>query len=130
MIKVAFVIFRDGTMRWNRIFKKGFGHVSVMYKDDFNWVAICPDVTILSINILPYSASIDIIEQLMAYPEFTILEVKVRVSPSGRWWARFMPGFTCVSLTKYYLGLRWLNITPYSLYKRLLRKNMAVIRRK
>lgn len=127
----AWLVFKDGEFRISWMFKKGFSHVFLIINDGFNWIVLSPDTGILTIKILPYPIDKDVIYILSGIKSMTILEVETEYDDGReKVFARFMPGFTCVSIAKYYLGLRWLTITPYRLYKKLLKRNMAKLRRR
>lgn len=129
MIKSAWLIFRNGEHRLQRILKDGFGHITILCRDDFNWILISPNTGILETIILPYQVEQDAPQWLANGKDFTVVKVDYEDKNEARWFPRFLIGFTCVSFTKYFLGYKDYSCTPYRLYQNLkkLTKNIVKV---
>src|SRR4030067_971708 len=78
-----YVVFEHGKSWWRFFLKPGFGHITLLCHDDFNWASINPGQDILALNILPFSAQEttiqDLIEKNTYLKDTTILEVHITV---------------------------------------------------
>ncbi|MHA1447898.1 MAG: hypothetical protein ACTSP4_00560 [Candidatus Hodarchaeales archaeon] len=120
-----YVIFIEGNAWWRYLLKDGFGHIYVMYKDNYNWMMFDPAQDRLNIEILPYSAqktSIgEIIERTQLLQDSTILklrtftEKRLLTCPPIKW-------VTCTDIAKYIMGIECGGKTPYAFYKKLINK--------
>ena len=128
MIKEAWIVFRNGEHKCHRILKDGFGHITILYRDEFNWILISPNSRILEIIILPYKTEQDAPQWLANGKQFTVIKVNYRDENEARWFPRFLIGFTCVSFTKYFLGYKDYSMTPYRLYKNLKKLTKNIIK--
>jgi len=128
MVKEAWIIFRNGEHKLQRILKDGFGHITILYRDKFNWMLLSPNSGILETIILPYGRDENAPQWLANSPKFTVLGVSYNDKSDVRWFPRFLIGFTCVSFTKYFLGYKGYSITPYGLYKSLKKLTRNIIK--
>ncbi len=126
MIKEAWLIFRDGKHKLQRILKSKFGHISLLYKDDFNWILISPNEDNLEVVILPYNIKANAPTWLAANKTMIVVKVIYKIKEKSDKFPRLLIGFTCVSFVKYFLGYKDFSVTPYQLYKNLrkLKKNI------
>lgn len=116
----AWLIFREGKHKLRWFLKKDFGHVNCLIRDQYNWIILNPADSKLEIEVLPYSVDEDIPQRLANLGDRIILEVEYQLTKKRPAFARFSIGFTCVTLVKYYLGMRTFVFTPFQLYKKLL----------
>ena len=127
-LKTYWVFFRDGEnwlQRW--VLKKDFGHIFLLTKDKYNWIFIDPLPDFLNTIILSYRAEEDVPAKIveMTGARFVLINVEKDITRKQkiRPVAAFIPRFvSCVGIVKYILGLRSRAITPYGLYKELLKK--------
>lgn len=129
MIREAWLVFRNGEHKLKRILKDGFGHITILYRDEFNWILISPNTGILETIILPYQVEQNAPQWLANGESFTVVRVDYEDKNEARWFPRFLIGFTCVSFTKYFLGYKDYSCTPYRLYQNLkmLPKNIVKV---
>ena len=119
--KTFWIVFREGDFAIKRLFKRGFGHVYAITKDDFNWIGIDPQNRFLRFEILPYKTDQDVAAAILNAGSCKILEVEIDGLESHMFSLNPISLLNCVSQIKYLLGLRVLAQTPYRLYRRLLR---------
>ncbi len=129
MNKEAWIIFRNGDHKLQVILKEGFGHVCLLYKDAFNWILVVPKEGQLEIVILPYKVDDDAPRWVAMSEEMEVLKVTYRDGTDNGLFPRFLVGFTCVSLVKYFIGFKDLSVTPWQLFKSLnkLKKNIIKV---
>lgn len=127
MIKEAWLIFRDGNHKLQPILKEGFGHISVLCRGDEKWMLVTPKENIMKIILLPYHNDLDAPGWLAANKDFTIVRVLYETEIKKCWFPRFMTGFTCVSFVKYFIGYKDYSVTPYKLYKNLLKVDRNIL---
>lgn len=127
-MKSYWLIFTDGSYLFSKFIKKGFRHILVLAKDEFNWMIINPSTESLSWDILPHEASTSIEEILEKKKGNTIVKIKndvigVRnVSRSRYSNVNFLHPINCVGFVKYILGIWPFVFTPYQLYKWLIKQ--------
>ena len=120
MIQMGWFIFEEGHTWYHRILKRGFGHVSFLGRDKYNWFRFNPLDHALDFQILP--AIIENRVELLAKERFTkVVYVEYRTKKIGKKWPRWNPFLNCVSLLKYLTGLTIFSMTPYGFYKKLIR---------
>jgi hypothetical protein len=111
------IIFKQGEYIWTRFLKKGFGHVSLITKDKFNWIVLDPTYNHLDWNIPSISTDDDITDYID--PSYAVIKITKNMSYE-------CPKFPiinvspCVSFIRYILGIKKNIITPYKLYKFLI----------
>ena len=118
-ISECYVIFTKSE-HWYQIFlKKDFGHLYLLMKDDFNWLVLNPRRLFLHWEILPIPASKDAWKIITSKSDHVIqinLHQRDNIISFGIFGFR-----TCTTLVQYMLGLKLKCVTPWSLFKRLLR---------
>lgn len=111
-----YLLFNEGDHWIRRILKKDFNHITVLTKDSYNWITINPRFRHLNWVILPISSDEDAIKKY--YSEFKC--IKICTGYSGPKLGAF--GFiNCIKLARYITGLHVNALTPYKLYKKLLK---------
>ncbi len=128
MNKEAWLIFRNGEHKLQRILKDGYGHVSILYKDDYNWILIAPNERSLEVIILPYATTDNAPGWLSKSKEMKLLKLTYRDMSKNTKFPRLLIGFTCVTFVKYFIGYKDFSVTPYQLYKSLLKMNKNIIK--
>ncbi len=118
--KEYWIIFTQGITHWiTRWLKRDFSHIWLLTKDEFNWIAINPTRRYLQFEILPLSIAedpfkhYDIKAGAILKITFTNRDDKTQFGSVGL--------LNCVTWSKYVLGLRIWCLTPFGLYRRLLR---------
>lgn len=119
----AWIVFSQSAHRlFGSMLKANYSHCYVIIKDEYNVIKLNPSQTFLITEILPVQAKDFAIYDWTQRTDHVIkLEFYPRTSKKhfGIFGLR-----TCVSLCKYFLGLRKLRaITPRGLYKELLQLN-------
>lgn len=118
MIREYWVIFTDSYHPTiHRHLRPGFQHVRLLTRDEFNWILIDPGFCGISWQILPYPPQVDVYKKLGSH-------VKVVGAVAGspvKYRLQFnFCLLTCVSVVKYFLGIRNILIqTPWQLYRYL-----------
>jgi len=116
-MKESWLIFCDYEGDWKgRFLKKGFNHLFILTKDNFNWYVIDPDVRFLNIKVLPLPPHEDAVSHFRN--KHKMLYIKYDEVPQKYILNMFRP-FTCVEVAKYILGLKVFCFTPYQLFKKL-----------
>jgi len=128
MNKEAWLIFRNGEHKLQRFLKDGFGHIAILYKDEFNWVLIAPNEFSLEVIILPYHVNDPAPRWLANDEEMTVIKVYYEEMNRSTKCPRFLIGFTCVTFVKYFLGYKDYSVTPWKLYKNLKRLKKNIIK--
>lgn len=117
--KDYWLVFDKGQHWICKFLKKGFGHVFILVRDQYGWLAINPCSYGLEVTHLPFLKEQD------APRYFEKQGDKVmRVSVPAKKRSKVFHGvrfFTCVWLIKYYLGITLKAYTPYGLYKALFK---------
>jgi hypothetical protein len=116
----VWLVFKQGEGYWlQKFLKTGFGHVLMVYKDEYNWIFHDPHKLKLSSGICPYQVH-EPVPRMLRKEGFNVIKItffdrctskKIRHSRLNN----------CVSFIKYALGMRLYPITPYGLFKKLLR---------
>lgn len=117
MEDVSYIIFRDGKHFFQRFIKEGFGHVSVLKRDKYNWYRIEPYNDRISFEILPFSAESEKpLEHYLGQDDVKIIKVIREVAKRKVYSISFFHFMNCVSVCKYIIGIKNRCITPYALY--------------
>lgn len=116
-----YLIFRQGKYKLATFTKKHFGHIDVLFKDEFNWMAVTASYNRLIVKIMPWSSTVDLPNHLSQHPALKVLEVKIEDGPEKFFSHLPIHWVNCMSVTKYLLGIRNWSLTPYQLYKWLLK---------
>lgn len=128
MIKEAWLVFRKAEHKIQGILKDGFGHITILFRDEFNWVLMSPNAGILETIILPYQVEQNAPKWLANGKQFTVIKVTYEARGKAGFFPRFLIGITCVSFVKYFLGYKDYSLTPYKLYKNLKKLNKNIIK--
>lgn len=116
------LVFREGKHPFAPLAKKGFGHVSILMKDEFNWLQLDSLADSLCWKILPYSAKEDVPRKYRkAGREVLKVETISKVNKNYDRFGIIGIGFICVRIAKYVCGIRLRCVTPFGLYKRLVK---------
>ena len=100
---------------WMRFTKKGFGHVSAYRRFEDHWLYLDPT----SYGLIACAIdSRDDLDALFRADGATLLTVKARPCRMGFW----RPPIYCVSQIRYLVGVNTLAVTPWQLYRHLLRE--------
>lgn len=113
-VSTSYVVFKDSE-KYRKILKRGYGHVFVVnLNSDGNHIVIDPKLHALHIKVYKF----DVINY---YKERGYSIVKIYYYPSKKRFFKFFGIFTCVNFVKYTLNLNCKSLTPYGLYKYLLK---------
>jgi hypothetical protein len=114
------IVFTQGKTHWiTRWLKANFSHIYLFTRDQYNWIALNPTRLYLQVHI-PALRSSDPYPATVYTPADTVLKVTFRERDDTQQYGSI--GFlNCVTWAKYILGLRVRCITPYGLYKSLVR---------
>lgn len=127
--KKVFVVFKeseDYRISPKKFLRHGFGHVFVVMTDNEevhgNTHKNCIQVDPLFSNMNFYTFLVSEKDLIKAFdiPGYTALELVIEVMEPEFNLMGFKL-FTCVSIIKYILGIKCFAITPYQLFKRLLK---------
>lgn len=117
--KDYWLIFSKGDSFWQRHFlKEGFGHLTILTHDDFNWYTLDPRPTHLNIEILHPHISTPL-PKLLSNKNCYVLKITTGIPDKERSVAAFRY-VSCIRCCLYILGIDFFALTPYSLYKKLL----------
>lgn len=119
--KTIWICFRDAQFFIRHFTKKGFGHVYVLMRDEFNWMMLDPRNNSLHIELLPFNASEDVPTLIKKEMGHTIL--KIIVEDKIQKWPNLNPFYMvqCVNIVKYILGIKVFAFSPYGLYRYLIK---------
>ena len=119
------IIFTKGNAWYTKLLKRGFGHMIVVTRDQYNWIILDPQHLMLKITIPAAPVDKDL-PRAIAYEHDRIIKLSFcnrATHPSfGMFGLR-----TCVTMVKYMLGLRVWALTPYALFRKLLRFNQRAM---
>ena len=119
--QTVWLIFRETKLPLLRFLRKPFGHVIGITRDDFNWLVVDPMHFRLRSFILDYPAK-ENLPDIIKRHEKNVRILKIVIDDTYEPVHIFrLSLFTCVSVMKYYLGVRLFAFTPYRLYKKLLK---------
>lgn len=109
-----YLLFLNGRGHWsNKLLKKGFQHIAIMMRDQFNWLIFDPQEYGLKWEILGNAAK-DLPRTFCK----NVLKITTLATPAFRTRIGYL---SCVSVAKYVLGIYLpLCYTPWQLYKMLL----------
>ncbi len=118
----VWLIFKPGEGYWlNRFLKKGFGHVLMLSRDQYNWIYHDPHKLRMTYGIPPYQVTDDL-PHLLVEEGFTVIKIRFfdrdTTQKIHHSWLH-----NCVAFIKYALGINIRCLTPYGLYKKLLALN-------
>ncbi len=124
MSQTYWIVFKEGQAWWSFILKKGWEHCFILTQENGSWLVLDPTRRKLSAEILYYSQEYNFSHLLRTLPSTNILQITMH-HPKAECIVHSINFFTCVTIVKYFLGLRLFCITPWQLWKRLhkLRNN-------
>ena len=118
---VYWIVFTQGVTHWvTRWLRPRFSHILVFTRDPYNWILLNPTRLYLQIAIPPVSATDPLPAPYSYGPLDTVIRVTFRSRDDTQQFGS-IGMLNCVTWTKYILGLRVWCVTPYGLFKRLLR---------
>ena len=119
MTKTYWIMFRDGELWASKFLSKGFGHVYILQKDDYNWMQIHGTPETIDFCITNFCAKFDLPRLTKETHGHRCIKIVVEHAPRNFFPFHF--GFlTCVSFVCLLLGIKRCIITPYRLYKFLM----------
>lgn len=105
-----------------------FGHCYMLLKSEHGWLYIDPLMTGLLIKELPNDKGPQFIVDNS--PDDKMLEFKCPDAEEQFHWHPWLGMLSCVTFTKYALGINgWKIITPYQLWKRLIKDGATEIKK-
>jgi hypothetical protein len=122
--KKVWVVFKNGEYapKWTR---RGFGHVCILSKDEYQYYMLDPAWTRFDVHILPVRAE-DKFEYTLG-DQYTVVEYNRSDNYHFSYCSFTL--MTCVEVVKYALGIKKFFIrTPYQLYKYLLKHNGVIVK--
>lgn len=118
-----YIVFKDGDLWISRFFKKGFSHIQIVACDEFNWIVLDPSSTHLDWEILPFKADDNPFEEY--FKNCTVVSLN-NIENKSNWIGRV--GFmSCVLLAKYVFGIKSHSLTPYQLYKYIIKNKLGEV---
>lgn len=121
-----YVIFRNSNHWTGRMLKPGFGHVFLLINDGFNWTIINPTHDLMVFSILPYEPTESVIETMLDDTHTTI-KLKICGNIDANTSFNILNPINCVTAVKYFLGIRRIIYTPFSLYKYLIKVERGIL---
>jgi hypothetical protein len=120
MRREVFFIFRDGKHFFQRFLKKGFGHVTILQRDAYNWMQVdhYNDGCCIKIPGIA-SDNMQLIESHIMQCN-TVLKICYKIKHRNIFSLSIIHPINCVSMAKYFLGVKNSCLTPYGLYIWLL----------
>lgn len=120
--KETYIIFSNGDGITSKFLKKGFGHIKILVCDGFSWILIDPTFTHLDWYILPITAQENPFVEYIS--ESTIIRM-FNTPVKKKIWVGKLGILSCVLIVRYYLGIHNILLTPYQLYKFILRHELG-----
>lgn len=111
-------IFSD-SKNWHRLFcKKGFSHVAVLLRDEFNWVYYDPTFPISTLHVLPYEAKN--MAALELFKNNTVVYCKQEQYFKSKFIGPRLGFVSCISMARSITGVKARGFTPYKFYRNIL----------
>jgi len=143
-VRECWLVFYDSTSPYRSVLKKGFVHVFLICKDNNRWFTVNYNLSNLTYALLDEDIERKSIEKFKPMldrckrSKYTdrVISIKFKYKIFRPKWIDAFRGlfpitFTCVSIAKAYLGItKWYIITPYQLYKYLLKTSMELDKHK
>lgn len=124
-----YLVFGDsGSRLLNKVLKKGFAHVFAIRKHERGWVILDPCDKYFKSNVVQPDFNLP---QFYIKKGYHVVRVRIldRYSDTNKFIPKFIPVLTCVTFCKYVLGFNFLCITPYGLYKKLIKWHTPMYKR-
>lgn len=113
-----YIVFTQGAHLISKVLRKNFSHIYLLTRDEYNWILLNPTRLYLQV-VLPASDITQLPAEIIK-PDDTVLKLTFKQRNSLTQYG-YVGLLNCVTWTKYMLGLRVSSLTPWRLYKRLLR---------
>lgn len=114
------IVFTQGHTHWiTRWLKRDFSHIYLITRDEYNWLAMNPTRLYLQVFIPPERASHPFPANVIREGD-TVLRITFRRRDDTRQFGS-VGMLNCVTWARYILGLRLWCVTPYGLYRKLVR---------
>lgn len=120
-----YLIFRQGKFKLAKFLQKHYGHIDILFRDEFNWMAVTASYNRLIVKIMPWASSVDLPKHLSEHPALKVVQVEINDGAEKFFTHLPIHWVNCVSVTKYLLGIRNWSWTPYQLYKWLFKEGRA-----
>lgn len=123
MSDTYWIFFKEGEFKFKWLFKKGYTHIYIVTKDEYNWLLLDPAKEKFNWKILPIEPNDEskMIEQFVNDAE-NILKVELLPPEERLNYVRPLGPHTCLAVAKYIMGLKNWCLTPWQLYKNLINK--------
>lgn len=121
--KEYWLVFKHSE-HWSQFFlKKGFGHCYIVMKDKFEWYVLDPKSYGINVQILGYSLKDDVPRILKKQGHKVI---KIITKNTDKQYFKLPRFVTCITLVKYFMGIKIFSLTPYQLFKKLRYRDNSV----
>ena len=120
-MKEWYIFFMNGNLLIDKVLKSGYQHIFVIGRDDYNWYLINPMIDKFNFEILPFEPE-DIASIEKHY--ISVCEKVLHFTNDNPKKFNYFQPFsvaTCVQIIKYILRIKCWSITPYQLYKHLIK---------
>ena len=117
-----YLLFSDSNKWYGRILKHGFVHIIALENDGYNWIAFNPmqthyDWRILSLD--PEDSPFD-----RYFKGMTVVTMEPEFKKKQ--WLGSIGMSSCVSMMKYHFSIRSWSLTPWQLYKYIIKNKLGV----
>ena len=125
----AVVVFGDSSLRLLRWLKPGFRHCFVAVHTEVGWIGLDPLLHQAKLGWIPVHPDIEA-HELADHYHVHGMNTAVCIVPEPKRRVRLPMPMTCTEAVKHVLGVRRpLILTPYQLWRFLIRSNLAVYSR-
>lgn len=119
--RTYWLIFKPGKLWYSKFLKRNYGHVMVITNNGNQWIQLDP----VSTRLEPYIYYCPVetnLPKIYANQEGTsVIKIVLNELDDKRTILRPFFIITCVEIVKYIIGLRVFCVTPWGLYRKLLR---------
>lgn len=124
MNEEIYIVFRDAeSVFLQRFLKKNFSHVFVLKRTKYGWIEIDATISQLKVCVLQYAVEDDVAR---AYKKvFNARVLKLKDINDKKLKYHFYRIAACVGIVQYVINSRFFVLTPWQLYKKLLKNNYA-----
>ena len=113
----TFLLFRKGDFLGASLLKKGFGHIDIIRKTELGFYCwLRPYLNWIDCDFLLEEELQDVVD---LYDHVLVIESRKEIRKTI-WF--ILAQFSCVTYAKHSIGLKCFAITPYQLYKKLLKR--------
>lgn len=117
-IQEYWIVFHKTHTFMRHFLKKDFGHCFVITRDQFNWIMLDARQNKLKFEIPSFRIDSDLPRLMIRNGNRVI---KVQMEENHKKWFMKLGFYNCVNFVKYTIGLKAFSITPYQLYKKLIK---------